>query len=569
MHNGPILLDIVVLLLAPVVVVPLLRRLGLSPIIGYLVAGTLIGPQVLGAIADPEALDLLAELGVAFLLFAIGLELSFERLKVMRHLVFGLGGAQVLLTGLLIGALAWLLGQPGAAALVIGGGLALSSTAFVLQLLVERGEQISRYGRAAFAILLFQDLAVAPLLALVAALGTSEDSLAAALGGAGLKALAALGLILVAGRWALRPVLRMVAATRSAELFVSAALLIVLGTGWLTTMAGLSMPLGAFLAGVLLSETEYRHQVEADLGPFRGLLLGLFFVTVGLSFDLAAVAAHWLVLLGLVAGLLLLKATLLLGLALAARLPLADALRVGLLLAQGGEFGFVLFDAALAAEVLEPGIAGLLTVAIAISMLVTPLLAQLGARLATRLHPAEPGDEAALQAAASSLQDHVVIAGFGRVGQTVGRILEAGGVPYLALDADQALVERCRAHGLPTYFGDAGRLEVLTAAGAGRARAAVLSLDRPKATEHALHALHEHFPGLQIFVRARDLRHRRQLEAHGAAAVVPDSIEASLQLGGIVLSALGGGSETGRIIEELRRSDYAGLEPIRPEPEEG
>lgn len=567
MRDPSVFGDLLVFLLAPVIVVPLFRRLRSSPILGYLVAGIAIGPHGLGLIRESELTALLAELGVAFLLFAIGLELSLERLRVMRRLVFGLGGLQVLVSALLIGLIAGAADVGTAAALVIGGALALSSTAFVLQLLVERGEQVTRFGRAAFAILLCQDLAVVPLLALVPVLALDPPSLLAALAAAALKAAAALALIIAIGRLAVRPVFRMVVATRSPELFVSATLLAILGTGWLSALGGLSLPLGAFLAGLLLSETEYRHQVEADIRPFRGLLVGLFFMTVGLAMDLPAVADRWAEILLLLVALLTVKAVVIAGLCRGFGLPAGDALRIGLLLAQGGEFGFVVFAAALEHKILEPELGQILLATVAASLLVTPLLAELGARLARRISHRQPGDLAAVQQESEGLHDHVLIAGFGRVGQTVAKVLAAADVPYLALDLDHDRVRRCRARGLPVVFGDASRADVLAAAGAGRARAAVLTLDQPAAVDRAVAALHQHFPQLQLFVRSRDPEHARALARRGATAVVPEAVEASLQLGAIVLSALGPGDEVGRIIERLRADDYASLDIVGGAPD--
>lgn len=565
-RDPTILQELLVFLLAPVVVVPLFRRLRYSPIVGYLAAGVLIGPQALGLIGDAEVTHVLAELGVAFLLFAIGLELSLGRLRVMRRLVFGLGGAQVAATAVVVGLVAGGLGADLPAAIVIGGALALSSTAFVLQLLVERGEQLARFGRTAFAVLLFQDLAVAPFLAIVLMLGRAEPSPLVALTLALGQAVLALALIVAIGRLVLRPAFRMVAQTRSPELFVSATLLVVLGIGWVTTKGGMSLPLGAFLAGLLLSETEYRHQVEADIRPFRGLLVGLFFMTVGLSLDLALVASRWpevaLLVLALLAG----KTLVLVALGLAFRQPPADAVRVGLLLAQGGEFAFVLFGAAMDEGVLPDATGQILMATVALSMAATPLLAKLGSMVAARMTHPGSADLGTLQHEAEAVSDHVVIAGFGRVGQTVAKVLAAAAIPYVALDLDHARVARCRTKGLPAFYGDASRVDVLTAAGAGRARAAVLTVDQPVAIDRAVAALHQHFPELRIFVRGRDPHHGRRLAQSGATAVVPEAVEASLQLGGIVLASIGATNhDAAQIIARFREGDYAGLEAITGE----
>jgi CPA2 family monovalent cation:H+ antiporter-2 len=566
MHEPAIFHQLLIFLLAPVVVVPIFRRLRYSQIVGYLAAGVLTGPHALGLIEDTELTQLLAELGIAFLFFAIGLELSLDRLRVMRRLVFGLGALQVAITAAAIGLIANALGAGPSAAFVIGGGLALSSTAFVLQLMVERGEQVTRFGRTAFAVLLFQDLAVVPLLAIVFVLGQSDPSPWFALAWAGVKAVVALVLIVTVGRLVLRPVFRIVAAARSPELFVSATLLVVLGTGWLTVQGGLSLPLGAFLAGLLLSETEYRHQVEADIRPFRGLLVGLFFLTVGLSIDLALVAGSWPLILGLLVALVAGKSAILLALCLLFRETLDVAVRVALVLAQGGEFAFILFGAAMDHALLDPRIGQILVSTVAMSMVATPLLATTGRWIADRLRERGQTDLGALQEETHAYADHVVIAGFGRVGQTVAKVLAAADVPYVALDLDHTRVARCRAQGLPVFYGDASQVDVLSAAGAGRARAAVLTMDRPAGIDRAVAALHQHFPELRIFVRGRDPHHGRRLAESGATAVVPEAVEASLQLGGIVLTSVGATAEdAAQVIAQFRRGDYAGLEAITGE----
>ena len=566
MRDPEILRQLLVFLLAPVVVVPIFRWMRYSQIVGYLTAGVLTGPHALGWIANTELTAALAELGIAFLFFAIGLELSLDRLRVMRRLVFGLGALQVAVTAAAIGLVAYALGATAAAAFVIGGGLALSSTAFVLQLMVERGEQVTRFGRTAFAVLLFQDLAVVPLLAIVFVLGQAPPSPWLALAWAGFKAVVALVLIVAVGRLVLRPVFRMVAATRSPELLVSATLLVVLGTGWLTTQGGLSLPLGAFLAGLLLSETEYRHQVEADIRPFRGLLVGLFFLTVGLSIDLALVARSWPLMLALLGALLVGKSAILLALCLLLRESLEVAMRVALLLAQGGEFAFVLFGAAMDQGLLEVRSGQILVAAVALSLGATPFLATAGRMMAKRLQQRGPAHTTTLQEEAQAYADHVLIAGFGRVGQTVAKVLGAVGVPYVALDLDHARVARCRGLGLPAFYGDASRVDVLSAAGAGRARAAVLTMDHPADIDRAVAALHQHFPELRIFVRGRDPHHGRRLTQFGATAVVPEAVEASLQLGGIVLTSVGASPEdAARVIAQFRQDDYVGLEAIAGE----
>ena len=563
MHASAQLEEILVFLMAAVCVVPLFRWLKSSAVLGYLAAGLLVGPHALALIHDPESVLLLADFGVVFLLFAIGLELSVERLKLMRRYVFGLGGSQVLATALLIGCALYLTGLSGEAALIIGSGLALSSTAFVLQMLVERGEMVTRYGRVSFSVLLFQDLAIVPLLALLPLLGVAESTLAAALGLAAVKAVAVVAAAVFIGRRMLRPLYRVIAAARLQELFVAVTLLVVLGAGWLMAQAGISMALGAFLAGLLLAETEYRHQVEADIRPFRGLLLGLFFMAVGMSIDLPLVVREWATLVMALAALLLLKSVVIAGLCLLFGLPREVAIRTGALLSQGGEFGFVLVGGAMLSGLVEAGTGQVVLALIALSMAATPAMDWVGGRLARLVAPKPEHGLDAVHAGAEGVSEHIIIAGFGRVGQTVAQVVSAAGLPYIALDLDSARVARGRAAGLPLYYGDASRVEVLEAAGVERAKAAAITIDRAREASRAVAALHERCPGLPIFVRSRDMSHAHELEGEGAAAVVPETVEASLQLGGILLSAVGiNTDDVTRVMSGLRDSNYARLETL-------
>lgn len=563
MHGPAHLNEVLVFLIAAVCIVPLFRWARSSAVLGYLAAGVLVGPSALGLIADPDSVEVLAELGVIFLLFTIGLELSIERLKLMRRLVFGLGSVQVALCGILIGAVAVWLGQPMAAAVVVGSGLALSSTAFVIQMLVERGEMASRYGRASFAILLFQDLAIVPLLALLPLLSGPEANLFQAIGLAALKAVGVVFAALIVGRRVLRPLYRIIASSRLQELFVAVTLLVVLGSGWLMALGGISMALGAFLAGLLLAETEYRHQVEADISPFKGLLLGLFFMSVGMEIDLSLVLQQWAAVLLCLVALLLGKGVLITGLCLAWRLPADVALRVGPLLSQGGEFGFVLFGGAMMLGILDREVGQFLLAVIALSMVATPTMNWLGGRLSRLATPRPDVGLESLKEETATQQEHVIIAGFGRVGQTVARVLSSCGVAYVALDLNQARVARCRAAGIPLYYGDASRVDVLEAAGIQRATAAVITLDRAVEASRTVEALNARMPNLPIFVRSYDMRHAQRLEEVGASAVVPEAVEASLQLGGILLSAVGvGADDVTRIMSEFRADNYARLDDL-------
>ncbi|MGI9385636.1 MAG: monovalent cation:proton antiporter-2 (CPA2) family protein [Methyloligellaceae bacterium] len=560
MNHSEILYDVLIFLVAAVVVVPAFRRLRTSPVLGYLAAGILVGPHGLAVIRDSESAHTLAEFGVVFLLFMIGLELSVERLRSLGRYVFGLGALQVTVTACLIGGVAWALGATGEAAMVIGGGLALSSTAFALQLLVERGERATSFGMISFAVLLFQDLAIVPLLMLVTLLGEGQGSFISAMGLAVAKATVAMVLVIGVGRLVLRPVYRIIAETRSSELFVATTLLVVLGTGWLMSLVGMSMVLGAFLAGLLLSETEYRHQVEADIRPFRGILLGLFFVTVGMSIDVTLIQSELVKITLLVFGLMAGKSIVTAGLCRGFGLPVGDSVRVGMLLSQGGEFGFILFLTASALGLLDTETTQILLASITLTMVATPVMAYAGGLFSSFWAKREKASVAGVEQIGEDHVDHVLIAGFGRVGQTVAKILSASGISYVALDLDTPRIAACRAKGMPVFFGDASQIEILNVAGASRARGAIITIDDPATAVRIVAALHEFSPDLPVFVRARDLLHGRRLEKEGATGAVPETLEASLQLGAIAVTSMGTSSgEVAGIIQELRNNDYANM----------
>jgi CPA2 family monovalent cation:H+ antiporter-2 len=559
--NVSYLRDALILLLAAVVIVPVFRQLRINAVIGYLIAGGLIGPYGWALIEQVEGTHRLAELGVVFLLFAIGLELSFDRLRVMAKYVFGLGVLQVAFTGVAIGTVAWLLGTNVGQAAVIGGALALSSTAFVLQMLSQRGELHTRLGRVTLAVLLLQDLAVVPGLAVVTALGRDPDALAWSLLIAGTKALAALILLLLAGRLLLRPLYRAIAGARSPELFAAATLLVVLGTAWVTALAGLSMALGAFLAGLMLAGTEYRHQIEADIRPVRGILLGLFFISVGMLIDLRLLAGELPQMLLIVLGLVLVKAIILVVLCAGFRLPLPISVNAGLHLAQGGEFAFVLFSLAMSSAVLPVHQGQLLLGAVAVSMALTPVLAAAGRKAQAHLEQRGLGGTAWIAQEMQDVSRHVIIAGYGRVGRNLARLLDIYGERWAAIDFDSTNVERAHRNRRPVFFGDAGQEPVLRAAGAERARAVVVTLDDPAAAAKAVAALRRSFPDLPILVRARDARHMHELAAAGATEIMPEMTEASLLLGSTLLRTLGADDRAiDDIVSRLRRDAYAGVE---------
>jgi len=567
MHNIQPLIDAVLLLLATVVVVPLCLRLKASPVLGYLVGGMAIGPYGFGIVANVEATQALAEFGVVFLLFTVGLELSLNRLKVMRRLVFGLGAAQVIVTGVAIGLAALYALGDDREAVVIGGAFALSSTAIVIQLLRERHEFSTRSGRTVFAVLLFQDLAVVPLIVLIPLLAADSDTgMGLALAGAGLRAVVAIVAILVIGKLVLKPLFHHAAtAHRTPELFTAVVLLVVLGMSLLTLEAGLSMALGAFLGGLLLSETEFRHQVEADIAPFSGLLLGLFFITVGMTIDVGLVVELWRDVLWLTAAVIIGKGVVLSVLARLFGVPWAQALRVGLILSQVGEFAFVLFALAMATDVLDRSLGQLLLVVVSITMVLTPFLTALGKYVADRLDPpvesketGNPGEGTGVAApnAEPEIDDRpVLIAGFGRVGETVARQLWRLSVPYVALDNRPERVSRGREAGFAVYYGNGAHADVMRAAGVDRARAVVLTIDDLAAATQIVERLRKSHPDLPIFARARNGRHRRQLKAMGVVEAVPETLESSLQLGASVLRAIGQpAARIDTVVSDLRES---------------
>ncbi|HEX2209984.1 MAG TPA: monovalent cation:proton antiporter-2 (CPA2) family protein [Longimicrobium sp.] len=560
MEEAHLLRPVLIILAAAIAVGSLFRRAKVSPVLGYLFAGVLIGPHALGLVRDVEAVEALAEFGVVFLLFAIGLELSIGRLLAMRRHVFGMGTLQVALSATAITVLARVAGLATAEALVLGGAMALSSTAVVMRTLQDDGAVHTRAGRMALAVLLLQDLAVVPLLTIVPLLGREGGSLVRELGIAAGKAALALAIIMAAGRLLLRPVLRTVAAARTPELFTGITLFLALGVSWATAQAGLSMALGAFLAGLLISETEYRHQVEADIAPFRGLLLALFFMAIGMGIDVGVLADRWHVVLAGVLVVLAVKALVVTMLARAFGQPWGTAVFLGFTLAQAGEFGFVLVTLAMTGGALSGETGGLALLVISISIAATPLLMRAGHAAARRV--GRSGDpESELRGEARDLRRHALVLGLGRAGRTVVQLLEATGREYLALDRDPEAVAEGRARGLSVYFGDASRPEVLRSAGVDRASAVVVTLDDAESAARALHAVRAEDHDVPVIVRARDTAaHDRLLQA-GATAVVPELVEGSLQLGGRLLLELGEAEDAVEAaLNEMRKDSYRRLE---------
>lgn len=523
-------------MLAAIVAVPLFKRIGLGSVLGYLAAGLVIGPWGLRLITDVENILHAAEFGVVLLLFVIGLELQPRRLWLMRRSVFGLGGSQVLLTGAVLAAIAVFTGIAIGPAVIAGLALALSSTAFGLQILAEKGQLLAAHGRAAFGVLLFQDIAVIPLLAVVPLLAPGAEMS----DGAGMlmpiaKALAVIALVVVGGRYLLRPVFRYVTSVDSPEISTAAALAVVIGTALLMYAVGLSMALGAFLAGVLLADSEYRHDLEANIAPFKDLLLGLFFIAVGMSVDLGLILSQPLLVFGLAAGLLLVKSLVLFGLGRAFGLGTGSARSLAVAIGQGGEFAFVLFSVAVANQVLEKPLADLLILAVTLSMAITPLLFLVNDRLRAKKDSATFSDFDTMEDEGNP----VIIAGFGRFGQIVGRVLRVKQINFTALDVSPEHVDFVRKFGNKVFYGDASRLELLRAAGADNARVFVLAIGDVEASLATAAAVQRHFPKLRIIARARDRQHALQLLEMGIRPVVRETYLSSLHTTREVLEALG------------------------------
>jgi CPA2 family monovalent cation:H+ antiporter-2 len=561
--------SILILMGVAVFVVAALRRLHLPAVLAYLVTGFLVGPHGVGLITDSADTRELAEFGVVFLLFTLGLEFSVPRFWVMRRSVFVLGGAQVLFTTLGTVAAARIMGSSTPVAIVLGGAFAMSSTAIVAKQLTEQNEIGLQHGRSAVAVLLFQDLAVIPFLILIPALAKGVGSAIAGdmLWAFGKGALAVV-VILAAGRWLLRPLFHQVASARSAELFTLTALLVTMASAFGTAYLGLSLALGGFLAGMMLAETEYRHQVEADIRPFRDVLLGLFFITIGMLLNPAIVARHWALVLAAVVGISLFKIGLI---AVASRRLGSDnnaALRTGLVLAQGGEFGFALLSLGLAQGIMRPQLAELGLAVIVISMLMGPFLIRYNRQLADRIFPeSELEDHDRLQHDIGRhqvhLENHVIIIGYGRVGQNVARLIEPEGFEFVALDLDPLRVRHAREAGDPVYYGDGTNRDVLRAAGIERARVLVISYFKVSTALKILGHVKKMRPDIPVLVRTRDDAELERLQAAGATEIIPETLESSLMLASHLLHVLHVPmSHILRKIQEVRTHRYSLLRSV-------
>ena len=563
----PLLREIILFLALAGLLIPLLARLRINPVLGFLAFGTLIGPYGLASFAAqwpwlswltfarPEDVEFLAELGVIFLMFMIGLDMSMQRLWSMRRLVFGLGGLQVVLTAAAIGLLAARFGNGVEASVILGVVLAFSSTAIIMQLLIQRRELGTPLGQSAFAILLCQDQAVVPLLVLISILGssTAEGSFAFLLASATLKGVLTVVALYLIGRRVVRPLFHQIAADRQADTFTALTLLTTLGVAALTYSAGLSMALGALLAGLIIAETEFRHEVEITIEPFKGLLMGLFFLSVGMGIDLRALLAQpvWIPL--SVVGLFALKGLIVTVLLRVFGLSWGRATEGGLLLGQGGEFAFIVIGLALSFELIARPVGQFMLIVVGVSMLIAPLVARLGQGLGDaidrRMPPARLPEDVALGA----LDGHVIIAGYGRVGQMVGQMLAEQGVRFVAIEHDAKTVALHRKAGAALIFGDASRPELLRKLHIERARAVVLTMDHTAAATHAVQGIRRIEPRMYIIARSRDEKHALLLREAGASIVVPETLESSLKLAGSVLETLGVPPDaTARLLEQER-----------------
>ena len=541
--------DAMVFLAAAGVGVPLLQRLKVNPVLGFMLAGIAVGPYGLGqfvgqydwlrfvTIADPEEFEGLGEIGVIFLLFTIGLDVSFKRLWHLRRLVFGLGTTQVAVTALVLGAALFATGLDLGASLVASLGLALSSTAVAMQLLISRHRFATNEGQTAFAVLLMQDLTVVPILFLVGALGAAnaQDMTGEILHTLGYGAVA-VGVLLLAGRFVVPAVMRAAARAHSHELFVAVVLLVAMISAVATGFAGLPTSLGALIAGVMLAESAFKHQVETDIEPFKGLLLGLFFVYVGMSIDIGFVADNFGRILMALAALMVIKTVVLLAIASLFRIPLATGIQVAFLLAHGGEFALILLAAASAAGILDPATNQILIATVVLSMALTSLMDEIGRRIGAFVE----GRRAERPRLHTEDRDGpVIVGGYGRVGKIIAQVLDAEDVPWVALEADPYEVANARKGGAPVFFGDATRKEVLLKAGANRAPAFVVTLSHPQLAERMVRAVRSEWPDAKLFARAKDWKHADHLRDLGVDNVIPEAVEGSLQLAAHVLDGLG------------------------------
>lgn len=545
---------ILILLISSVFAVAIFRAFNLPAMLAYFLVGLALGPHTFGLLPDSEASREFAEFGIVFLMFSIGLEFSLPQLYAMRKKVLGLGGGQVVVTLIVTMAISNLAGLSWPAAFVIGAALAMSSTAIVSKILAERIDLNSRHGRLSIGVLLFQDIAVVPMLVLIPALGMANSNLANVLGIALLKAVAMLALLFTVGKWLINPWFNLVAGQRSRELFVMNVLMVTLLLAYATKLAGLSYALGAFIAGMLISETKFRYQVESDISPFRDILLGLFFISVGMLLNLEQIYQNFSLILLILFGFILMKALIVAAIVRASKYEAGVAIRTAVILAQAGEFSFVILALGAEHNLISGAALQSVLAAALLSMVIAPFLIQINGKIARKLVGSYTRNSSniveKIEESSKHLQDHVVICGYGRSGQYLGRFLREENIPYIALDIDPARVLEAAAAGENVMFGDAARRVVLKAAGCERAKALIISYADNRAAMKILHIAQESYPQLPVIVRTVDDSHMEQLRAAGAAEVVPEILEGSLMLASHALMLLG--VPLNRVVKRIR-----------------
>jgi CPA2 family monovalent cation:H+ antiporter-2 len=539
MHDISYLQDILILLLASVAIVVIFKQLGLSPALGYLVAGAAIGPNGFGFLEVNQTTSSIAEFGVVFMLFAIGLELTFDKLVAMKKYVLGFGSLQFIVTAVVIGFACYTLGLSKELSILIGAVLSLSSTAIVMQVIDEHGEQSTRVGRLSFSILLLQDLAVIPILVLLPLLSNPEIKVTVALGGAIIDAIIAMAIILVIGRFLLRPIFRVVANAKSDVLFLSVTLVVVLGSSFITYKMGLSFAFGAFVAGLMVAETEYKYRVESEVMSLESLLMGLFFITVGMSFNSTMLINNLPLIIVLSTGLVLCKATIIIALCRIFKFPLAPAIHSGLLLSQGGEFAFIVFIIAVQNKVMGEELSQLLMTVVTITMAFTPLLATLGRKIKGQLYVKDVLRDNKVKREIGDISKHIILIGFGKVGRIVGYLLKKRNISYIILDNNHRVVRLEKANGYNIYYGDAMNLDILKYICIEKSEAVIVAMEDDFACIKITRFIHENFPDVALITKTETINNAERFRKVGASLVVSKNLETGLRLGKAALSVIG------------------------------
>ena len=560
MNEIDFLPSVLILLSASILVVVILHKLKTSPVLGYLVAGTIINAYEL--IKEPKYAHSLSEVGIVFLLFVIGLELSFDRLIKMKLYVFGFGGLQVSITSSIIAFILYkFFNFSMSISLVAGATLALSSTAIVLQVITESGRHSSQVGRLSLSVLLMQDLAVVPLLSVMPLLANKNENIMQVIGISTLKALGVIILITIFGRLLLRPFFSLIASVKTDEVYVTTALLIVLGSAWLTSILGLSLAMGSFIAGILIAETEYRNRIEDSIHPFQGLFLGLFFLSVGMSIDIEFIKEKFKTVILAASLLIFIKSSIIMTLSKIFKLRWGATLYSSLLLSQGSEFAFILFNIAVKKNILDTKITEFMLMSVALSMGITPLIAILGSKIEEKIDSRIQLDCNQEFQGISDLNDHVVIAGFGRVGKIVSYMLNKEQIGYIIIESNARIVKRCRAQGLAVFQGEVSNLNILQALGVKRAKAIILTMSDRVTLRKATKKVSGHYKKVRIISRAMDYKHSKDIRKLGADRVIPERIEIGLQLGGVALEVLDSIKHNiSSIKEDVRKNNYAKIE---------